>query len=72
MSLGRTEHGPHTKGGFDVSVYGEKALQLVTLAIECGFTGIGVSQKDAQEKRFVHIDDLPNDTGQPRPWLWSY
>jgi zinc D-Ala-D-Ala carboxypeptidase len=67
---GRT--GPHTKGAVDVQVTGEKALQLLTLAIEGGFTGIGVSQKGSHDTRFIHLDDLPNATGQPRPWLWSY
>lgn len=65
--------GPHTTGqAVDVKVAGNKALQLITLAIECGFTGIGVSQKGPHDGRFVHLDDLPNGPGQPRPWLWSY
>jgi zinc D-Ala-D-Ala carboxypeptidase len=40
------------------------------LALEQGFTGIGVSQKGAI--RFIHVDDLPDAPGQPRPTIWSY
>lgn len=64
--------GPHTKGAFDILVAGARALELVEIAREEGFTGIGVSQKGPHDKRFVHLDDLPNEAGQPRPWLWSY
>lgn len=63
--------GPHTKGqAFDIAIRGEQALRLVDFAREEGFTGVGVSQKG--ESRFIHIDDLPNADGQPRPWIWSY
>ena len=66
---GRT--GPHTKGrAVDLAIRGGDALHLITLAVEQGFTGIGVSQKGAS--RFLHLDDLPNEDGQPRPWVWSY
>lgn len=65
-------NGPHTKGAFDVRVYGPRAVLLVQLAIEHGWTGIGISQKGPHEKRFVHLDLLPNAPGQPRPWIWSY
>lgn len=67
------EDGPHTKrGAFDIGVYGENALRLVDRAREVGFTGIGVNQKGPHEKRLIHIDDLPDAPGQPRPWIWSY
>lgn len=62
--------GPHTKGAIDVEVRGGDALQLVGFALQHGFTGIGVSQKGAS--RFIHLDDLPNGPGCPRPWIWSY
>lgn len=65
------ENGPHTTGcAFDLGVDGAKALMLIIAAREEGFTGIGVNQKG--KARFVHIDDLPNAPGQPRPWCWSY
>lgn len=63
-------NGPHTHGAADFAVRGEDALTLVGIAHQYGFTGIGVCQKGAA--RFIHLDDLPNADGQPRPWLWSY
>jgi zinc D-Ala-D-Ala carboxypeptidase len=62
--------GPHTKGATDVGVRGADALRLIDLALEQGFTGIGVSQKGLV--RFIHLDDLPDAPGQPRPTIWSY
>lgn len=67
---GRT--GPHTKGAFDILVSGEDAFTLLGLALGEGFTGIGFSQKGEHSKRFMHLDDLPNAEGQPRPTIWSY
>ena len=64
--------GPHTKGAFDVGVHGNQAITVVRIALEEGFTGIGISQKGPQGQRFVHLDDLPDAPGQPRPWMWSY
>lgn len=63
--------GPHTTGrAADLGVRGERAYRVVELAIRMGFTGIGLNQKGAS--RFVHLDDLPNAPGQPRPVCWSY
>ena len=63
-------HGPHTTGrAVDVLVSGEDAYRLVQLALELGFTGIGINQKGPREKRFIHLDDLDGPT---RPWVWSY
>lgn len=63
--------GPHTTGrAVDFGVRGERAYKVVELAIRAGFTGIGMNQKG--EARFVHLDDLPNAPGQPRPTCWSY
>ncbi len=63
-------NGPHTKRAIDFGVIGSDALELVRIALEEGFTGIGVNQKG--KARFIHLDDLPNEVGQPRPWIWSY
>ena len=64
-------HGPHTTGrAIDVAVDRGKAFLVVALAIKRGFTGIGVQQKGAG--RFIHLDDLPDAPGQPRPTIWSY
>ena len=68
---GSGRNGPHTTGrATDFGVQGADALRLMDLALAEGFTGIGVNQKGAG--RFIHIDDLPNATGQPRPTIWSY
>ena len=63
--------GPHTTGrAIDIGVRGLSAWLLMRLAFQEGFTGIGVNQKG--DGRFIHIDDLPNAEGQPRPTTWSY
>ena len=63
--------GPHTTGrAADLRVDRGNALQLLKLALALGFTGIGVNQKGGG--RFLHVDNLPNAPGQPRPTLWSY
>lgn len=68
---GTGSNGVHTQGkACDIAIYGANARELIGLAIQHGFTGIGISQKGADfKKRFVHID-----TGivNPRPWVWSY
>lgn len=66
---GRT--GPHTTGrSIDFAVDRKAAWELLGLAMEFGFSGIGVNQKGG--KRFLHLDDLPDAPGQPRPTVWSY
>lgn len=63
--------GPHTTGrAVDISVFGLDAFNLVRLAMEGGFTGIGISQKGTS--RFVHLDDLNRADGYPRPAIWTY
>lgn len=68
-STGRT--GPHTTGrAIDLVVDRKKAHMVLAAALKMGFTGIGVQQKGTG--RFIHIDDLPDAEGQPRPTTWSY
>jgi zinc D-Ala-D-Ala carboxypeptidase len=65
--------GPHTTGrAVDLLIARGEAFKLLRLAMEprFGFTGIGVNQKGGA--RFIHLDDLPNAPGQPRPTIWSY
>lgn len=65
------ESGPHTTGrAIDILVSRADAHTLIRLALEYGMTGIGVQQKGAI--RFLHMDNLPNAPGQPRPTVWSY
>lgn len=68
-STGRT--GPHTTGrAADIAVSRERAYEVLQAALVMKFTGIGVQQKG--NARFIHLDNLPNAPGQPRPTVWSY
>lgn len=68
-STGRT--GPHTTGrAADIEISRERAYLVLQTALMMKFSGIGVNQKGAA--RFIHLDNLPNAPGQPRPTIWSY
>ncbi|MEX2964567.1 D-Ala-D-Ala carboxypeptidase family metallohydrolase [Microbulbifer sp. TYP-18] len=64
----------HTTGqAVDVSVSLSRAYELLSIAMEEGFTGIGVKQKGAHGGRFIHMDDLEPVPGErARPTVWSY
>jgi zinc D-Ala-D-Ala carboxypeptidase len=63
--------GPHTTGhAADIAISRGDALALLRLALTMRFTGIGINQKGGA--RFLHLDDLPNSAGCPRPIIWSY
>ena len=64
--------GTHAKGrAVDIACAGVDAYDILTEALVCGFTGIGVKQK--RERRFLHLDDLgPGEHSVPRPSIWSY
>lgn len=63
--------GAHTTGrAVDISIAGEDAYLLLCAALGHGFTGIGVKQKG--QGRFIHLDDLTEADGFPRPTVWSY
>lgn len=78
------ELGDHPCGvGADICLSGPEALRLV----ECvgaynhahrerglwpPFSGIGVRQHGAYNKRFVHLGGNAPADGRPRPHLWSY
>ena len=66
--------GAHATGrAFDLRAIGSEAYQIIRLAYEVGFTGIGVSQRGGQP-RFIHLDDCPvgMDSGIVRPMVWGY
>lgn len=71
-SVSTTGHsGPHTKGrAVDLSIRGLEAYRLLSLALQHGFTGIGVKQHGSS--RFLHLDTLTQAEGFPRPIIWSY
>jgi uncharacterized protein YcbK (DUF882 family) len=63
--------GPHTTGrAIDFAVSHGQAVAVISAALQLKITGIGVQQKGSG--RFIHLDDLPNAAGQPRPTVWSY
>jgi hypothetical protein len=51
----------------DIGVDGKAAHEVLTLAMQLGFTGIGVQQKGTG--RFIHVDTVQTP---PRPNVWSY
>lgn len=58
--------GPHAHGkAADIAMNGPEAYELVKLALNLGFSGIGIAQK-AGHARYVHLDTMPRNT------LWSY
>lgn len=68
-STGRT--GPHTTGrAADIAVSNSRAHAVLQAAMMMKFTGIGINQKGGS--RFIHLDNLPDAPGQPRPTVWSY
>ena len=63
--------GPHTTGrAVDIGIRGADAHALLLQVARLKFSGIGVNQKGGA--RFIHIDDLPDAPGCPRPTIWSY
>jgi len=64
--------GPHTTGrAVDVAVFGRQAFLLIEQAMLDGeFTGVGISQRGDQARRFIHLDDLSEE--RFRPTVWSY
>ena len=64
---GKASPGEHTYGrAADIAVQGVDALRVIRLALELGFTRIGVQQKG--DGRFIHVGDHP---GFPAG-IWSY
>lgn len=67
----KSTSGSHTTGrACDIAIQGADAVRLVQLAIQLGFTGIGVQQKGAG--RFIHLDDCTVEHKLVRPTIWSY
>ena len=61
------EDGPHTTGlAVDLHVDRKLAYDVLRVAFELGFTGIGVQQKGSA--RYLHLDLLKDG----RPTIWSY
>ena len=70
VEMRKATTGAHSMGrAADIAVEGWDAMRLVQLAVEVGFSGIGVQQKGGG--RFIHVDDVPAGV-LPRPAMWSY
>ncbi len=72
--IGGSSKSAHICGlAVDVGCSGAKAHEIVKLAMELGFQGIGINQHGPHEKRFIHLDTMTSDVeGVSRPWIWSY
>lgn len=65
------KNGSHPTGlAADIAVERGDAYQLLKLALQLGFTGIGIQQKGGG--RFIHLDTIGDNALQPRPTIWSY
>jgi len=65
----KNKAGAHTTGlAVDLGVNRKDAYEVLKLAFELGFTGIGVNQKG--NARFIHLDISQGDF--MRPTIWSY
>lgn len=58
----------------DIAIYGKDLVRVMFIMGEMriGITGIGLRQKGPYGIRFLHIDDLHEVPGRPRPWIWTY
>jgi len=65
-AVGGVPQSPHLLGrAVDVRTWSTDAHQLINVAMHCGVSGIGVSQKGTTG-RFIHLDNMP------RKAVWSY
>lgn len=63
--------GAHVSGkAADILIERKNAYELLSLAFDVGFTGIGVNQKGGA--RFLHLDTIEGSPSRPRPTIWSY
>ena len=61
IELKKSSPGYHSVGACDVAVSGEDAIKLLTLALNLGWTGIGINVPS-----FIHLDRRPAKT------IWKY
>lgn len=68
--------GAHVQGrAIDPTISRLSYYHFIKLAMELGFTGIGVkSKRDENGKPTfqLHLDDLQAGEGKTRPFLWTY
>ena len=67
--IGGSRNSPHLRGiAVDIACHGKKAYNIIRLATEHGFKGIGIKQHGSKEDRFVHLDMDDHQS----PTIWSY
>ena len=67
----KRKNGAHPTGlAVDIVIARKEAYTLLKLALELGFTGIGIKQSGSS--RFIHLDTIEESPSQPRPTIWSY
>ena len=73
IEAAKAKPGAHATGcAVDISCSGD-SFEILRLALELGFTGIGVSQNGDHRQRFLHLDTIQaEEFHAPRPALWSY
>jgi hypothetical protein len=63
--------GVHNMGlAIDPGIPRADMFPALKIAIEVGFTGYGLKQKNGRWQ--MHLDDYEGDAKRPRPWLWTY
>lgn len=73
--IGGAFNSAHTFGeALDCIVAGANAYLVLKIALELGFTGIGISQKGLYSSRYMHLDCMRanEELGVLRPFIWSY
>ena len=69
----KDSRGAHTFGrALDIKVHGHNAWELLDIVMEEIFLGVGISKRGDVNSRFIHLDDMTDGEGFPRPWIWSY
>ena len=72
-NIGGAKDSPHRHGqAVDVSVNLKDAYELICRSIRKGMPGIGVKQNGLMAGRFIHLDNMKEAKGRPRPTVWSY
>jgi uncharacterized protein YcbK (DUF882 family) len=65
VEASKSQPGMHSTGlAADIGVSGSEAIQVLRLAFDAGFRGVGVQQKGSG--RFIHVDL------RETPTVWSY
>lgn len=71
VSRTRSRTGAHTTGrAMDFLCDGEMAWEIIRLASDYGFRGIGLQLKGGS--KYMHLDDCDRTDTMIRPLVWSY